>query len=167
MHRKRLAPLTAPPQAFAAGAVLRRAAHTAHNRSLDSREAFQRQHRLVWRGCAQEMVESNQKLMSNETLECMQRSYLAMWVKMGAEDEDTKENEQAAPAATVKTAWSRLGYKDIRLFKDILLLILWGFVMANDPSIVIVPNKLGLPDWLHAGACHACYCAFACLWVRL
>ena len=111
------------------------------------------------------MVESNQKLMSNETLECMQRSYLAMWVKMGAEDEDTKEDEQAAPAATVKTAWSRLGYKDIRLFKDILLLILWGFVMANDPSIVIVPNKLGLPDWLHIGACHACCYAFALLWV--
>ena len=113
------------------------------------------------------MVESNQKLMSNETLECMQRSYLAMWVKMGAEDEDTKEDEQAAPAATVKTAWSRLGY--ILLFKRILLLyILWdflGFVMANDPSIVIVPNKLGLPDWLHTKACHACYCAFAFLWV--
>ena len=101
------------------------------------------------------MVESNQKLMSNETLECMQRSYLAMWVKMGA-DEDTKEDEQATPAATVKTAWSRLGYKDIRLFKDILLLILWGFVMANDPSIVIVPNKLGLPDWLHADKSPAC-----------
>ena len=117
------------------------------------------------------MVESNQKLMSNETLECMQRSYLAMWVKMGAEDDDTKEDEQAAPAATVKTAWSRLGYILLfkSLFKDILLLyILWdflGFVMANDPSIVIVSNKLDLPDWLHTGACRACYCAFVFLCV--
>ena len=116
------------------------------------------------------MVESNQKLMSNETLECMQRSYLAMWVGMGAEDEDTKEDEQAAPAATVKAVLSCLG--DILLFilqvfKPILLFLLWGFVWASNSSIVIVPNKLGLPDWLHAGACHACYCAFACLWVRL
>ena len=103
------------------------------------------------------MVESNQKLMSNETLECMQRSYLAMWVKMG-EDEGTKEDEQAAPAATVNAAWYRLDY--ILLFiKRIQLLILWGFIVTY-PSSVVVPNKLGLPGWLHIGAC---YCGFALL----
>ena len=104
------------------------------------------------------MVESNQKLMSNETLECMQRSYIATWVKMGAEDEDTKEGEQAAPAATVNAAWYRLDY--ILLFiKRIQLLILWGFIVTY-PSSVVVPNKLGLPGWLHIGAC---YCGFALL----
>ena len=105
------------------------------------------------------MVESNQKLMSNETLECMQRSYLAMWVKMG-EDEGTKEDEQAAPAATVKAAWYRLFIKVMLLYDTFVLLILllgYGFVVASDSSVIIFPNKLGLPDWFCIGAC---YCGF-------
>ena len=111
------------------------------------------------------MVESNQKLMSNETLECMQRSYLAMWVKMG--EEDTKEDEQAAPAATVKTAWSDLGifpfcrdtcflllcplllYCAFVLLYCAFVLLIDIFFLLLDPSVIIF---LGLPDWLHIGA---------------
>lgn len=100
------------------------------------------------------MVESNQKLMSNETLERMQRSYLAMWVKMG-EDEGTKEDEQAAPAATVKAAWYRL-FSKVMLLVDtfVLLILLLGYriVVASDSSVIIFPNKLGLPDWFCIGA---------------
>ena len=42
--------------------------------------------------------------MSNEKLECMQRSYLAMWLKMGAEGEDTQDEPAAA---TEETRWVR------------------------------------------------------------
>ena len=128
------------------------------------------------------MVESNQKLMSNETLERMQRSYLAMWVKMGA-DEDTKEDEQAAPAATVKTAWSGLGifafcrdtcflllcplllYCAFVLLYCAFVLLIDIFFLLLDPAVIMFPNKLGLPDWLHIGAYYCAFALFALLWV--
>ena len=73
------------------------------------------------------MVESNEKLEYTP-------------VKMCAEDEHAKEAEgeqEAAPAATVKTSWFRPGYV-------IIGLLLLGFVVASDP--VVIPNEAAVVD---------------------